>query len=69
MTDITKKLLQDLDTMTSGATRVGASTDLTTYLARKLAQQRQLGATSEAALYDGDDVTDELRTYLNGLAD
>ena len=69
MTDITKKLLQDLDTMTSGATRVGASMDLTTYMARKIAQQRQLGATTEVPIYDATDLTPDLRTYLNQVPD
>ena len=69
MVDLTKKLLQDLDTMTSGASRVGASTDLTTYLARKLGQQRQVGATSEAVIADGTDLTPDLRTYLNQVPD
>ena len=65
-TDITKRILNDLDTY-GNATKVGASPDLTTWLARKLAVSLQAGATSEPALYDGDDVQDELRTYLNNL--
>ena len=65
--DITKYILSDLN-LYVGATPVGAKAqDLTTWMARKLAVQRQIGATSEAALYDSDDVQDELRTYLNAL--
>ena len=69
MTDITKKILNDLDAYGGGATPVGAQPDLTTWLARKLAQDRQIGATSEAAVYDGTDLTPDLRTYLNDVAD
>ena len=68
MSDITKKLLNDLDTF-GGASPVGAAPDLTTWLARKMAVEVQPGATSEVPLYDGDDVLDELRTYLNTVAD
>ena len=68
MVDITKKILNDLDGY-GGATPVGAQPDLTTWMARKLAQERQLGATSEAALYDGDDIQEELRNYLRDVAD
>jgi len=68
MPDITGKILNDLDQYANG-TAVGAQPDLTTWLARKLGQDRVLGATSEATLYDGDDIVDDLRTYLNGVAD
>ena len=64
--DITKYILSDLN-LYVGATAVGEKPDLTTWMARKLAVERQIGATSEAALYDGDDAQDELRTYLNAL--
>ena len=70
MSDITKKVLNDLDLYApTNGTPVGAQPDLTTWMARKLAQDRQIGATSEPVLYDGDDVQDELRTYLNEVAD
>jgi len=68
MPDITGKILNDLN-LYANATAVGAQPDLTTWLARKLGQDRILDATSEATLYDGDDVQDELRTYLNDVAD
>ena len=63
--DVNQKLYNDLATKEN----IGATPDLTTRLARRLAQDRQLGATTTVPLYDGDDVLDELRTDLNGLAD
>mgnify|MGYP001608596227 CR=1 FL=1 len=67
--DTTRKLLDDLTaSYRDGANNIGAQPDLTTWLARKLAQDRQ-ALTSTATLYDGDDVEDELRTYVNALAD
>jgi len=41
-------------------------TDLTTLFARHIGQRRIAGDTP---LYDGDDVQDEVRNYLNALAD
>ena len=64
--DITKNIMNDLN-LYVGATAVGAQPDLTTWLARKIAQDRQVGATSEPALYAGNDILDDLRTWLNGL--
>ena len=70
--DITKYILSDLD-LYVGATPVGAAVpntlphDLTTWMARKIAMERQIGATSEAALYDGTDLTPDVRNYLNNL--
>ena len=64
--DITKNIMNDLD-LYVGATAVGAKVDLTTWLARKIAQDRQVGATSEPALYAGNDILDDVRTWLNGL--
>ena len=64
--DITKYILSDLN-LYVGATAVGAKPDLTTWMARKIAMQRQIGATSEAAVYDGTDLTPDVRTYLNNL--
>ena len=64
--DITKNIMNDLN-LYVGATAVGAQVDLTTWLARKIAQDRQVGATSEPALYAGNDILDDVRTWLNGL--
>ena len=70
MSDITKKIRNDLNLMSpSDGTPVGAQFDMTTHLARKLAQDRQIGATSEAALYDGGDLTHDLRNYLRDVPD
>ena len=70
MTDITKKLLTDLDLMApTNGTPVGAKPDMTTWMARKLAQDRQIGATSEAPLYDGTDIQEEVQIYLRDLPD
>ena len=65
--DITKYILSDLN-LYVGATPVGAKAqDLTTWMARKIAMERQIGATSEVAVYDGTDLTPDVRTYLNNL--
>jgi len=71
MSDITKKVLNALATAyRDGANNIGAQPDLTTWMARKLAQDRQLLTSSpEVPLYDGSDLTPDLRTYLNGVAD
>lgn len=61
MGDITESLRAALtDTYNWGPT------DMTTLLARKIGQQRQQ-STSDAVLYDGDDIQDEVRNFLNGL--
>mgnify|MGYP001617186370 FL=1 len=65
--DTTRKLLDDLTASYNGL--IGAQPDLTTWLARKLAQSRATEATTTAVLYDGDDILDEVRTYVNALAD
>jgi hypothetical protein len=64
--DITRKMLNDLHASYNGT--IGAQPDLTTWMARKLAQSRSLSTTT-VVLYDGDDLVDEVRTYLNALAD
>ena len=66
--DITKNIMNDLDLYRpADGTPVEAQVDLTTWLARKIAQDRQVGATSEPALYAGNDILDDVRTWLNGL--
>ena len=65
--DTTRKLLDDLTASYNGT--IGAKPDLTTWLSRKLGQRRAPDATTTVPLYDGDDIDDELRTYLNLLAD
>ena len=65
--DTTRKLLDDLTASYNGT--IGAKPDLTTWLSRKLAQQRATEATTTVVLYDGDDILDEVRTYVNELAD
>ena len=67
--DITRKLLNDMTISYTGATPVGATPDLTTWLSRRTGQKRALEATTTAPLYDGDDIVDEVRTYLNALPD
>ena len=71
MSDITKKLLNDLaDAYQDGANNIGAQADLTTWMARKVAQDRQLSTSNpEVVVYDGSDITPDVRTYLNGVAD
>lgn len=59
--DITKNLRSDLMTVYNWGPR-----DMNTLLARKMSQERQQ-LTSTAVLYDGDDILDEVRTYLNQL--
>ena len=65
MADANAKLVQALAIIYPN---VGNTTDLTTRLARKLAQDRQL-STSDATLWDGKDETPKLRTYINSLPD
>tara|TARA_Y100000310_G_scaffold279577_1_gene298780 strand:+ start:63 stop:278 length:216 start_codon:yes stop_codon:yes gene_type:complete len=70
MADLTTKILIDLDKYApANDTPVGAAPDLTTWLARKIGQSRVLGTTSESTLYDGTDICEEVRNYLNGLSD
>jgi hypothetical protein len=72
MTDITKKLRNSLATAyRDGANNIGAEPDMTTWMARKLAQQRATEATSnpEVPLYDGGDLTHDARNYLRDVPD
>ena len=65
--DTTRKILDDLTASYNGL--IGAQPDLTTWLARKLAQSRATEATTTAVLYDGDDIQEEVRNYIRDLGD
>lgn len=59
--DITKNLRKALTDIYTGG-----PTDMTTLWARRVAQDRQQ-STTDASLYDGDDIQEEARNYLRDL--
>lgn len=76
MVDITKKILNDLAAEYGNAADnpIGANPDLTTWIVRKAGQSRKAELTSATTdvttpLYDGTDLTPDVRTYLNEVPD
>lgn len=63
--DVNQKLLNKLRQLYAEPAK---GYDLTTLMARKSAQDKQ-ASTSDPTLWDGKDITDDVRTFLNGLAD